>query len=300
MNNRRPHTFPRSPGGRASVSPRQYGGAAGLAAQRGFTLIELLVVIAIIAVLASLLLPVLSKSKVRAQGISCMSNNKQLITAYLMYAQDNDDIASPASAYDNVPAWCPGSMTLATECSGATGEKLLRSSPTFSYLTSLKVFRCPSDMSGLRFGPQVYLRNRSYSVNGATGKSVFQTANVPPLKNIVKLRDIANPGPSDVYILLDEHENSINDSHFYPFNSLKAFGNQNWLDAPSGRHGNATGFAFADGHAEIHKWQDSLVTPVKISGGAVSPRDTAFMQSNLRAGPNDFAWFANHISSRSQ
>src|SRR5438876_12286416 len=89
-------------------------GHAGKPRSAGFTLIELLVVIAIIAILAALLLPALAKAKCRAQGVYCMTNTRQLMYAWRMYAEDNRDAlpfgyAISAGPPDNRPyLWCKG------------------------------------------------------------------------------------------------------------------------------------------------------------------------------------------------
>ena len=99
--------------------------------------------------------------------------------------------------------------------------------------------------------------------------------------------------PSQVYVLVDEHENSINDSHFFPFDNLNAYGNQKWLDAPSGRHGNAAGFSFADGHAEIKKWQ-SKIDGFRRRGGEVEANNIGWLP---KAELGDFQWMTNRIAS---
>jgi len=60
--------------------------------RKGFTLIELLVVIAIIAILAAILFPVFAKAREKARQASCLSNERQLGTAILMYAQDYEEL----------------------------------------------------------------------------------------------------------------------------------------------------------------------------------------------------------------
>jgi prepilin-type N-terminal cleavage/methylation domain-containing protein/prepilin-type processing-associated H-X9-DG protein len=248
-----------------------------------FTLLELAVVLGVFGILmatATLLYP----EKGRKTGaIACMNNLKQLSLGYLMWSTDNkDQLLSSLSGPDpnGTPAWCEGQVTHLPD---ATDVKLLEKSPTYPYVTSSRVFRCPLDRSIFILRGQSLPRIRSYSVNGFLGHP----------GPVLELHDVVAPGPSMIYLFVEEHANSINDSQFIPFANMKGYTGQPWLSAPSGRHRNGAGFSFVDGHAEIHRWVSPLVFRERTDSYGTPPYDpSAAGMPTLE----DFIWFTNHAA----
>ena len=228
--------------------------------RRGFTLIELLVVIAIIAILAALLLPALARAKMKAQGVYCMNNTKQVAIAWVMYATDNGDQLMKAAPVAGDMSW-PGGP-------GNTDAAILMDtsqSPLATYLKSAKVWKCPAD----NYGDRV----RSLSVNAVLVGSKLTVApapNYPVPRSYIndpacnKMGQLNMPGPASVWVSVDEHPDSINDSIFHFIPGL-APSSATWRDLPASYHNGACGFSFADGHSEIHKWLDGRTKlPVKM------------------------------------
>src|SRR5580765_2289518 len=110
--------------------------------QRGFTLLELLAVIATIAILAALLLPVLSKAKIKAQQTTCLSNLRQQGYGWSMYAADDNGKLVQSYPTNNPNAWVQGDMTKAAEASNAD---LLRQGALYPYNRDVTTYHCPAD-----------------------------------------------------------------------------------------------------------------------------------------------------------
>jgi prepilin-type N-terminal cleavage/methylation domain-containing protein/prepilin-type processing-associated H-X9-DG protein len=215
--------------------------------KRGFTLIELLVVIAIIAILAGMLLPALAKAKIKAQRANCIVNLKQLVLAWSMYADENNGLL-PSSAISRPEAWVLGNMTN----SQSTNLDLIAQGKLFKLASSHKSYRCPADRSSFNGTPKV----RSYSMNSWMNQKEpigpgFSNGTNSLYRMYLRSSDIRLPSPSQLIVLMDENEDTINDGSFTILPGANGF----FLDdlPPNRRHGSTYVLAFADGHAEA--WQ---------------------------------------------
>jgi len=246
----------------------------------GFTLIELLVVIAIIAILAALLLPVLSRAKQRAYTITCMNDAKQLNLAWILYAGDNGEAVPPNPPRSPAGSWVCGFEDMSGGNSDNTNSALMLQGVIGKYAKNANIYHCPSDNSNV---PGLGLRVRSFSMNAFVGSQPFTPDSY---KVFLHMTDFNRP--ADTFTLLDEHPDSINDGWFLPVLSPADTGD--WQDLPGSFHNGAGNFAFADGHSETHKWQDaSTMKPVTgeyREGLPFAPPEPA----------NDLAWVIQHMS----
>jgi len=289
-------------------------GSAGLISSRnfqrrrdaGFTLIELLVVIAIIAILASLLLPALGRGKLKAQGVQCMSNNRQLMLAWRMYTEDAQDrlLASKGGPYQ----WMSGQMDYnpANTSNWDVGVDIMQS-PLWPYCgKNARIFKCPADQSSVTYRGVTYPRVRSLGMLNWVGGRGDASGKPAPMnwsnttlgsspgeyRIYYKVSQILDPGPSKTFVFVDEPEDRVNDSFFVTDMLVYPTTTQDICDFPANYHGGGAGFSFADGHAELKTWKTPLLLK-RPEKGVVLPYPTALNEVN-----RDVLWLMEHATRR--
>ena len=270
-----------------------------------FTLIELLVVIAIIAILAAMLLPALARAKAKTMAVRCMNNNRQMLYGWNMYPGDFSDLllASLTNTYTAAQKrelWVLGNFdsTANTWDSKWDASQNVLLSPLMPYIgKNTEIWKCPADPVRVpnNLGKLVQrVRSNSMSQVFDAGSWLPGTPSGGPYQVYAKLSGIKLP--TKTWVFGEEHPDSINDAAM----AVKMAESINdsdirVIDFPGSYHAGGCGFAFADGHSEIHKWKSGfLIRPVT---GNPMPLNQPVPANDIAA-KNDVVWWSSVTTTR--
>jgi prepilin-type processing-associated H-X9-DG protein len=219
-----------------------------------------------------------------------------------MYADENSDkLMDPPTWISGQIDWGNGQAN--TDASLVLNEKALIS----PYVKSAGTLKCPADnyQSPQNLGPRV----RSVSLNGTLGGSPNFGLNYQPAGEAAPrvyfkatlTSDLKKPGPDNIFTVLDEHPDSINDAAFMEDAGKYDTHSEHWRDFPGSLHNNAVSISFADGHSEIHRWREgktSQVVEYKTFATAGGNSTTPLNQGVNLTKSADYEWMLDRMPYR--
>lgn len=300
------------------------GASERIGLSSGFTLVELVVVIATIALLMAILAPALSAAKRMATGAICLTDQRCLVTGWMLYSEDyNGELAGNLACYDSdydKTPWVfapkdalgrplpshPPSVSITDE----DRFRGIRRGTLWPYIKNLKAYHCPGDdRSSVREPPRDCFRSYSISYafghrSGHAGRSGYDF--------ITKRSHIRNA--SHYYVFVEEEGNGAsygeNDGGWrlpvgwarLPSDTIKVTLSEpdSWMfyDPLASFHNESSTFAFADGHAERHKWTDRRTLDfIKMTGNGTYPLEGIRTPS---PGNKDLEWLIEHFIDKSR
>ena len=258
----------------------------------GFTLVELLVVIGIIALLISILIPVLGRARDQANRVACMSNIRQIGIAFRFYAADNKDWcpwAAPLSRPDLYADWIHWRTGINNQglASSAISQYLGGGKGFAKDMSLEKIVRCPSDR--LQDRPSFTQYPYSYSMNiyfGSDGNYPQACAGPPTRFSTTK-------NASEKILVAEENEVTINDGYWVPGVASNMtlsdwYCEWDWLSI---RH---------DGGAREFAQKQPVRTPISGLNNRGKKGVVVFADGHADVVPRDYAHSPEHVIPRRQ
>ena len=215
-------------------------------------------------------MPALASARGEGKRISCQNNLKQLSACVQMYAADSEGKLPPNNpgGRSAEEAWVAGNMVLPQD---ATNQTLIRQGKLFPYANHVSLYHCPADQSQTKGA----LRVRSYSMNGWIGSRYMDAfLQAPKFRTFVRETELTAASPANLWLILDEHEATIDDSWFL----VNMDSSPPSASLPASRHNHGYDLNFGDGHVELYRLHDADSQNLAIAEPRLSARNSDWLR----------------------